>query len=119
MQEQQDSKGDEEEDERNIADLLIDQIEFADIIVLNKMDLVSEAQLQELKALLRILNPGADVIPATEAKVNHPPGQLTCPIVCARSTKFDSVLWKWKLQSRDHDTHHSINAFSGEQGLLS
>ncbi|MEO1058290.1 MAG: GTP-binding protein, partial [Actinomycetota bacterium] len=49
------------EDERTIADLLIDQVEFADIIVVNKTDLVSEDDLQRLVAILRGLNPGAEV----------------------------------------------------------
>ncbi|MEM9516332.1 MAG: zinc metallochaperone GTPase ZigA [Actinomycetota bacterium] len=49
------------EDERTIADLLIDQVEFADIIVVNKTDLVSEADLERLVAILRRLNPGAEV----------------------------------------------------------
>ena len=48
----------DETDARDVADLLIDQIEFANVIVLNKVDLVSQADVQELKAVLQKFNPG-------------------------------------------------------------
>ncbi|NMO78045.1 GTP-binding protein [Niallia alba] len=52
----------DEMDEREIADLLIDQIEFANVIVLNKTDLISESKLQELKAVIQKFNPEAKII---------------------------------------------------------
>ncbi len=57
------------DDERTIADLLIEQIEFANIIVVNKVDLVSDADLERLTAILRGLNPGADVMSASFGQV--------------------------------------------------
>ena len=48
-----------EDDERCVVDLLIEQVEFADVIVLNKVDLVDETQLRQLEAILRALNPRA------------------------------------------------------------
>ncbi|MFA9789342.1 GTP-binding protein, partial [Klebsiella pneumoniae] len=44
-----------EGDERSVVDLLIDQIEFCDVLVLNKVDLISEAQKEKLMAILRSL----------------------------------------------------------------
>lgn len=52
-----------EEDGRNIADLLADQVEFANVILIGKADLVSGAELQSLTAILRRLNPDADILP--------------------------------------------------------
>ncbi|MSU85086.1 MAG: GTP-binding protein [Pedosphaera sp.] len=48
-----------EDDERCVVDLLIEQVEFADVIVLNKADLVDDAQLRQLEGILRALNPRA------------------------------------------------------------
>lgn len=53
---------DDQEDERSIVNLLTDQVEFANVIVLNKADLVSVKQLQLLKGMLNKLNPEARII---------------------------------------------------------
>lgn len=50
-----------EEDQRTVVDLLIEQIEFCDVIVLNKTDLITSTQLQELTQLLHGLNPRAKI----------------------------------------------------------
>jgi len=52
-----------EEDERNIADLLADQVEFANVILISKADLVSGEERRNLTAILRQLNPDADILP--------------------------------------------------------
>ena len=58
-----------EEDERNIADLLIDQVEFSNVIVVTKTDLLDRSQTDTLLATLRHLNPGADVLIADHGKI--------------------------------------------------
>ena len=58
-----------EEDERTVTDLLIDQVEFADVIVLNKIDLVSNEQALEVEAIIKALNPRAKIIMATRGQV--------------------------------------------------
>jgi G3E family GTPase len=58
-----------EEDERTIADLFADQVEFADVIVINKIDLVSEEQRAELHAILHKLNPDARIIESERGRV--------------------------------------------------
>ncbi|MCW5876967.1 MAG: GTP-binding protein [Anaerolineales bacterium] len=59
-----------DEDERTIAHLLNDQIEFADVLVLNKVDLCNEDELARVEALLRRLNPGAKVIRSEHGRVS-------------------------------------------------
>ncbi|WP_217255142.1 GTP-binding protein [Streptomyces sp. AC602_WCS936] len=58
-----------ENDERTVSDLLMDQIEFADVIVLNKLDLVDAASADHLRAALARLNPAAHVVPAVRGRV--------------------------------------------------
>ncbi|MGW3385506.1 GTP-binding protein [Streptomyces cinereoruber] len=58
-----------EEDERTVSDLLMDQIEFADVIVLNKLDLVEPADALRLRAALTRLNPAARVVTAIRGQV--------------------------------------------------
>ncbi len=50
------------EDRRNIVDLLVDQVEFADVIVVNKTDLVNDKDRRRIKARLLALNPTARVV---------------------------------------------------------
>ncbi|TVR20875.1 MAG: GTP-binding protein [Anaerolineaceae bacterium] len=57
------------DDERTIVDLMVDQIEFADVILLNKVDLVDEAQIARITALLRRMNPRAKLIPTQFGRV--------------------------------------------------
>jgi len=66
--------GNDDSDARPIVNLLTEQVEFADVIVLNKMDLVTEAQREELSALLHKLNPNARIIAAKEGKI--PPAEI-------------------------------------------
>ena len=58
-----------EDDHRTVTDLLIDQIEFANVIVLNKLDLVSHEAMLEVEAIIRALNPGARIFRATRGQV--------------------------------------------------
>ncbi|MGM0877209.1 MAG: GTP-binding protein [Bacillota bacterium] len=60
----------DETDTREVVDLLIDQIEFANIIVLNKTDLVNREDIDELKAVIKKLNPEAKVIESVFSKVS-------------------------------------------------
>ncbi|CAG9179967.1 zinc metallochaperone GTPase ZigA [Cupriavidus pampae] len=50
-----------EEDARTVVDLLINQVEFCDVIVLNKIDLIGEQDRERLLAILRTLNPRARI----------------------------------------------------------
>ncbi|MEU6698269.1 GTP-binding protein [Pseudonocardia sp. NPDC046786] len=58
-----------EGDERTLSDLLADQVEFADLLVLNKTDLVPPHRLGRIESLLRRMNPGARVVRAVRGAV--------------------------------------------------
>ena len=58
-----------DEDDRNIVDLLVDQIEFANVIVINKTDLVSPYDLEQLEQIIKRLNPTAKVLHSRESRV--------------------------------------------------
>ena len=69
------------EDRRNIVDLLVDQVEFADVLVVNKLDLVSKKERDAIQARLAALNPTARLIGTEYGKVD--------PAVVLETGRFD------------------------------
>jgi G3E family GTPase len=67
---QQRKASDIENDNRTIVNLLVDQVEFANVIILNKTDLISSESLQILKASIQKLNPVAKILTSVLGKVN-------------------------------------------------
>ncbi|EGQ9441465.1 zinc metallochaperone GTPase ZigA [Vibrio parahaemolyticus] len=59
-----------EEDHRSVSDLLIDQVEFADVILISKTDLARAEEVERLKAILRTLNTHARIISIQNGQVN-------------------------------------------------
>ena len=57
------------EDERTISDLLVDQIEFADVIVLNKINSVDAASRDAVRSLIKKLNHRAKIVECNYGKV--------------------------------------------------
>ena len=57
------------EDERTIVDLLSDQIDFANVILLNKTDLISEEQRHTVHGMIRALNPQAEIYDTVDSAV--------------------------------------------------
>jgi G3E family GTPase len=58
-----------DEDDRTLATLHIEQVEFADVIVLNKTDLVTAAELERVEATVRAINPGAILVRSERGQV--------------------------------------------------
>ncbi|QDV62051.1 zinc metallochaperone GTPase ZigA [Crateriforma conspicua] len=58
-----------EDDQRNIVDLLVDQIEFANVIIINKIDLLSAYDVEQLEQVIRRLNPNAKILRSRESRV--------------------------------------------------
>ena len=61
----------DEEDHRSIVNLLTDQIEFANVILLNKTDLVSSEELQRVHSIVKGLNPEAKIIETQHARIDY------------------------------------------------
>ena len=106
---------DDQSDTRTIVNLLTDQIEFADVIILNKSDLVSPAHMAELKAVLQALNPSARFIESSFSKVEAK------EILNTGLFKYDqasqSAGWIQELNKLENGTHipeteeYGINSF--------
>ena len=67
LQETGESLGDE--DQRNVSDLLVDQVEFADVILISKTDLVKSTDVERLTAILKTLNTKAHIIPIMNGQI--------------------------------------------------
>ena len=59
-----------EEDERSVADLLVDQIEFADVLLISKTDLVKKEDVKKLIAIIKTLNTHAKIIPISKGEID-------------------------------------------------
>lgn len=59
-----------EEDERSVSDLLVDQVEFADVILISKTDLAAPEDIQRLTAIIKTLNTEARILPISEGRVD-------------------------------------------------
>ncbi|KAJ5592165.1 hypothetical protein N7537_009069 [Penicillium hordei] len=58
------------EDERTISDLMVDQIEFADVLILNKVETVDQATRDKLMHLLKLLNPIAKILESSYSQID-------------------------------------------------
>lgn len=59
-----------QEDDRNISDLQVDQVEFADVVVVNKCDLVSKDEVNRIKGVVKKLNPSAKVVGTVKSRLD-------------------------------------------------
>ncbi|MBU25840.1 MAG: 4-hydroxytetrahydrobiopterin dehydratase [Gammaproteobacteria bacterium] len=59
-----------EEDDRSVTDLLVDQVEFADVLIISKTDLVEPSEVARLSAILRTLNREARIIPVSGGEID-------------------------------------------------
>ncbi|MBX2807758.1 MAG: zinc metallochaperone GTPase ZigA [Cellvibrionaceae bacterium] len=68
LQDKGESLGDD--DDRSVADLLVDQVEFADVILISKTDLVDQPTQERLTAILKTLNTSAAIIPIEHGRID-------------------------------------------------
>jgi G3E family GTPase len=88
------------EDQRSIVNLLTDQIEFANVILINKVDLVEKAQLEELKAIIHKLNPGAKIVVTDHSKID--PKEILNTGLFDFEEASNSAGWQEELQKGHH-----------------
>jgi len=110
--------GAEKEDERTIVDLLIDQVEFANVLILNKTDLVSSNELSKLKEICKKLNPGARII-ESQYGVVEPQSLLNTKTFDLHSA---SMLPGWKaelsgVQHTSETVEYGISSFVYRMGV--
>ncbi|GAB7018638.1 CobW family GTP-binding protein [Halostagnicola bangensis] len=118
-------QGPDESGSRPIADLLLEQVEFCDLLVLNKCDLVSEAERDEVVAVLETLQPRADIVTTEYGSVD--PNELL------ESQRFDleaaqeSAGWKQAVkegadgsdgddEGHEHDDSHGHEHADHDRG---
>ena len=88
-----------EGDQRTVAHLLVDQLEFANLLLINKCDLVSEAQLDTLETFLRKVNPTAEVM-RTKHSVLEPPALLDKARFSMQRAEEHP---QWLAEAREHE----------------
>ncbi len=87
-------------DYRTIVNLLTDQIEFANVIIVNKTDLVEETHLGVLKAAIKKLNPSAKIIESSFSKV--PPEAILNTGLFDFEEAEQSAGWLEELNKEEH-----------------
>ena len=58
-----------EDDQRSVADLLVEQVEFADVILISKTDIAKATEVDRLTAILKTLNTRAKILPIYQGQV--------------------------------------------------
>lgn len=89
-----------EGDNRTIVNLLVDQIEFANVIILNKADLISSDTLALLKASIKKLNPSAKILSSTLGKIN--PKEILNTKLFDFEEAQSSAGWQKELEKEEH-----------------
>ncbi|MFP5111440.1 GTP-binding protein [Bacillaceae bacterium C204] len=89
-----------DDDDRTVADLLIDQIEFCDVLVLNKCDLLEEEQLNQLEVFLRKLQPEAKLHRSIKCKI--PNSEILNTGLFNLEAASESAGWLKELEAPEH-----------------
>ena len=96
---------DDDEDDRSIVNLLTDQVEFANVIILNKSDLVTQEQLGTLEKTLNRLNPTAKIIRTTHSKID--PKEILNTGMFDYEIAEQSAGWQKELELAQKGISHS------------
>ena len=105
-------------DDRPISQLYIDQIEFADVIVINKVDLASEQEIAELERCISMVNQHARIIKASHGRVDLKEILDTKRFSEERAQTHGEWLKSWKQQPLVPETvEYGISSFVYRKGL--
>ena len=102
---------DDDGTEKHLGDLLVEQVEFCDVLLLNKCDLVDEATLAEIESTLEVLQPRAEIVRTTHGRVE--------PDDVVDTGRFDfeeasrSAGWMQELQEphESAEEEHGVTSF--------
>ncbi len=102
----------EEEDEEDLTPLLIDQIEFCNVVLLNKTDLVTQHQKEHIKAVIAALNPNARIIETV--KSNADIAEIVNKDVFDFQEAYRSAGWIQAMEEETEDEHDHDHGHSHE-----
>ena len=112
LTEDHDEHHDEDEDEEDLTPLLIDQIEFCNVVLLNKTDLVDEKQKNRLKAVIEALNPNIEIIETVKSKTDI--SQLIDKNIFDLQEVYRGAGWIQAMESEHEDEHDREHGHSHE-----
>jgi len=102
----------DEKDERTITELMVDQLEFADVILLNKMDLVkSPKEIQRIKEVIRKLNHNAEIIGTIRSKVPIDKIINTNKFDFDKAMQFDTWMERDRYDVQPETEEYNITSF--------
>jgi G3E family GTPase len=99
----------DDHDDRTIAHLLVDQVEFADVIILNKSDLVTPDELARVESILRHLNSTANIIRSHMGQIS--PRDILNTGRFDLNQAADSPEWLVEDHDHDHAAEYGISSF--------
>ena len=101
-------RGAVDDDTKPLSDLLVEQVELANVVVLNKTDLVSETERQTVETLLRELRPDAEIVPTSYSDVdpNRLLGRRLYDPATAAEAGWRQVLAADTESGHDHEEDH-------------
>lgn len=104
-----------EVDDEDIENLIIQQIEFCNLIVLNKVDEIKPEQLEVVKAVIRKLQPKAEIIETNYGKVDI--GRILDTKAFNLEEVASSAGWLQELENEEEDEHHHEEGETEEYGI--
>ena len=104
-------QADRETERRPLSELLVGQVECANVVLLNKCDLVDESTLAETETLLESLNPEARIVRTTEGTVD--PDEILATDLFDLDTTSETAAWQRAADHADRDHDHSPQSAYG------